>query len=313
MTMEDYIKRRNRYEESLLCGLNHRTRKFFHPILLFLIKAKNKLSGFKITRIHSYIDKSKRPKIFCITHIGKFDIEICSEVLKEHYYLLSGDFENLHGSLDGCLIELNGIVYLNRSDKEDKAKSKEKCIGILKQGGNVMWFPEGIWNLSPNLPVLSLPYGIIEVAVKAGAVIVPMAIEQYNKEFCINIGNHFLLDDYMERFENMTELQSAAISDLRDVMATLKWEIWESRPMLPRGQIPNDYFDSFIDTRLREWHGFTYADVAARQFHPKEITSPDEAWAYLSDLQPNHNNAFLFRQRNHMQISNTKDNIKINI
>lgn len=308
LTMEDYIERRNKYEKSLLYRLNHRTRKLIHPILLSLIKAKNKFSGFEIIKIHSKIEQTKKPKIFCITHIGKYDIEICSEVLKEHYYLLSGDFENLHGTIDGGLIELNGIIYLNKSDKEDKTKSKEKCIEILKQSGNIMWFPEGIWNLSPNLPVLPLPYGIIEVAVKADAIIVPVAIEQYDKEFRINIGSSFWLDDYINRFTDMTELQLVAISDLRDILATLKWEIWESKPMLLRRKVSKDYFEIFINTRLAEWHGFTYSDVIARQFHPKGIISPDEASAYLSDLQPNRNNAFLFRQPNHMKVERRRNN-----
>ena len=54
-----------------------------------------------------------------------------------------------------------------------------------------MWFPEGVWNLSPNQPVLHLPFGIIEVAQKANAAIIPVAIEQYGKEFFVNIGEVF--------------------------------------------------------------------------------------------------------------------------
>lgn len=50
-------------------------------------------------------------------------------------------------------------------------------IKILKNKGNIMYFPEGTWNLSPNLPVVKCSYGIIDVAMKAKAVIVPIAIQ----------------------------------------------------------------------------------------------------------------------------------------
>lgn len=36
----------------------------------------------------------------------------------------------------------------------------------LKEGANIMYFLKGTWNLSPNLPVLQIPYGIIETAKK---------------------------------------------------------------------------------------------------------------------------------------------------
>lgn len=51
-----------------------------------------------------------------------------------------------------------------------------------------MYFPEGTWNLSPNLPVLPCFWGIVEIAQKGNAIIVPVAAEQYGKHFKINIG-----------------------------------------------------------------------------------------------------------------------------
>ncbi len=61
-------------------------------------------------------------------------------------------------------------------------------IGHLRAGGNLMYFPEGTWNLSPNLPVLPCFWGIVEIAQKGNAIIVPVAAEQYGKHFKINIG-----------------------------------------------------------------------------------------------------------------------------
>ena len=36
-----------------------------------------------------------------LPYVGKYDIEVISEAIKEHYYLLSGDYEHIQGIIDG--------------------------------------------------------------------------------------------------------------------------------------------------------------------------------------------------------------------
>lgn len=298
MTKQEYMLKRNKYEKSFLFNLSHRVRFIMHPFLWGAISVQNTVNGFK-SRIlfDKRVPKTNKPIIFCITHIGKHDIEICSQLLKKHYYLLSGDFENLHGTFEGNFLELNGIIYLNKYDKEDKTRSKTVSVNTLKNGGNIMWFPEGIWNLSPNQPVLPLPFGIIEVAIKADAAIVPVAIEQYGKDFYINIGDIFDLQKYMSTYTDELQLKLAAITDLRDAMASLKWQIWEHLVPWNRKGISNDYFEEFVNERLKEWHGFTYDDVHAREFKPKGMTEPKDAFVHLNNIHPTMQNAFLFNKR----------------
>ncbi len=155
-----------------------------------------------------------------------------------------------------------------------------------------MWFPERIWNLSPNQPFLHLPFGIIEVANRAGAVIVPVAIEQYDKTFYVNIGAIFDVKSYVNQTADEVIYKLKAISDLRDIMATLKWQIGETLPVCRRSSLPNDYFEKFVDNRLKEWHGFTYEDMRAREFRIKDVIEPAEAFAHLKTLKPRWENAF---------------------
>lgn len=54
--------------------------------------------------------REKRPIIFAVTHVGKFDIEVISEAVKDHYYLLSRDFEHLQGLPDARFLALNGVI-----------------------------------------------------------------------------------------------------------------------------------------------------------------------------------------------------------
>ena len=259
--INEYYAAREKYDNSLLGKLTLKQRKLIHPILLNVIKLRNRGNKFKIETLNGKIEKTNRPKIFCITHIGKFDIEIISEVIKEHYYLLSGDFENIKGTLE------------------------------VKLGGNIMYFPEGTWNLSPTLPVLQCPFGIIEVAQKSDAVIVPIGIEQYDKTFIATVGKNFDASKYSE------DEKIKAISDLRDVMATLKWDIWESVSPNVRSQLDKDEFDKFINERLKEWPNFTLEEFYDRVFKPKNIQDEKNVFECLKDLDINVNNAFLAKQQ----------------
>lgn len=47
----------------------------------------------------------------------------------------------------------------------------------------MMIFPEGAWNVTDNLPVMKLFGGTVSMALLSGAVIIPIAIEQYSKDF----------------------------------------------------------------------------------------------------------------------------------
>ncbi len=289
--INEYYTVRDKYDNSFLGKLTLKQRKLIHPILLNVIKLRNRGNKFKIETLNGKIEQTNRPKIFCITHIGKFDIEVVSEVIKEHYYLLSGDFENIKGTLEEKFLGLNGVIYLREDDREDRKRSKEKMIQTLKLGGNIMYFPEGTWNLSPNLPVLQCPFGIIEVAQKSNAVIVPIGIEQYDKTFIATVGKNFDASKYSE------DEKIKAINDLRDAMATLKWDIWESVSPNVRSQMDENEFDKFINERLKEWPNFTLEEFYDRVFKPKNTQEEKNVFEYLKDLDIGTNNAFLAKQQ----------------
>lgn len=293
--IENYYVERNNYENKFYSKLTYNQRLKLHPLLLQIIRLKNKLAGFNIKILENNSTKINRPKIFCITHIGKFDIEVTSEIIKEHYYLLSGDFENIYGTIEEKFLNFNGVVYVREDDKEDRKLSKTKMIDILKNNGNIMYFPEGTWNLSPNLPVLKCSYGIIDVAMKSNAVIIPIAIEQYDKNFLAAIGENFDVScyDYNEK--------EIAIEDLRSLMATLKWKIWENIEPNTRKNLSNEEFTNFINDRLKEWPNFTLDEFLDRVYKPKSITEEKEVFKFLKDITLDYNNAFLAKEKYNYQ------------
>ena len=290
--LDSYYSLRKKTETNIWGCMSFKTKKLIHPLILGIYKAKNRLGGFSFTVIKDERKTTQNPIIFAVTHVGKFDIELVSEAIKEHYYLLSGDFEHIQGILDEPFLNLNGVLYFNEKDKKDRREVSERMVGLLKQGANILYFPEGTWNLSPNLPVLPCYWGIIDVARRGMADIVPIGAEQYGKHFDIAIGANIDISDYGEGDKE----KARAITDLRNVLATLKWDIWEKH-QARRKDIPEDWYAKWCEARFREWSYFSLNYVDELVYKPKGIINSDEAFAFMNKLIPCRENAFLFKKR----------------
>lgn len=119
-----------------------------------------------------------------------------------------------------------------------------------------------------------------------------MAAEQYGKRFKINIGSNFDMD----KFGSDASEKTRAINCLRDTLATLKWEIWESEPLAERAAMYGGEWDRFIAERLREWPDFNIDRIADSVYKPKGVVNYTEAFAFMDSLIPRRENAFLFRR-----------------
>lgn len=291
---EYYYYLRELYENSKINNISLDTRKNIHPLLLSIIKLRNRMNGYKLDIIDDKRESTNRPIIFAVTHIGKADIEVVSEAIKDHYYLLCGDFESLHDTVDGLFLGLNGVIYFNEKNKNDRKNVKIRMEETLKRGGNLLYFPEGTWNLTANLPLNNCYYGIIEVALNTNAIIIPIAIEQYDKKFIANVGNNFDVCKY--DIFNEKDLKIQAISDLRDELATLKWQIWESVPKIIRKELPDNYYEKFIDEKIGEWPTLTLKDFTDAIYKDKNVANQDEVFEPIKKLQYKKETAFLFKK-----------------
>lgn len=300
LTEEEFLKRqeeffklyyelRNKDENKWWNRLTLEQKKSIHWLILQIYKIKNHLGGFNYKIINDKRITTNKPIIFAVSHVGKFDIEVISEAIKEHYYLLSGDYEHIQGIIDAPFLGLNGVFYFNEKDKEDRKLVTKKMIAHLEKGGNLMYFIEGTWNLSPNLPMLPSYWGIVDIAKKGGATIVPIAADQYDKTFVINIGENF----EMANFED----KSMAINSLRDELATLKWGIWESVPKLSRDEIQGNEWDIYVSDRFKEWPYFNEEYIHNLIYKPKDVITNEEAFEHIKKLVPKKENAFLFNKR----------------
>lgn len=290
-----YYKLRDADAKKWWSKLSLEQRQKIHFLILGIYKLKNRLGGFSYTLINDKRTETNKPIIFAITHVGKYDIEVVSEAIRTHYYLLSGDYEHIQGIIDAPFLGLNGVFYFNEKDKADRKKVSLDMINHLQNNGNLMYFIEGTWNMSPNLPMLPCYWGIVDIAIKGNATIVPVAAEQYDKHFVINIGENF----DMSKYDCTTIGKSNGIDSLRDTLATLKWEIWEYMPMAKRSELVGDEWDKYKEERYKEWPYFNDEYIDGLVFKPKNVITNKETFAHVKKLTPNRNNAFLFDKRIH--------------
>lgn len=240
-------------------------RKRIHEMMLAAIKANRVLQHQKLTILHDRRINTDKPIIYACTHIGRYDIEMALESIQDTCFLFFGNPGKLYRSFDGIVAYLLGFIGCDTTEKEDRHIAKELAIRTLKQGGNILIWPEGAWNITENEVVMKLYTGAVEMAIRSGADIVPIAIEQYGKSFYVNIGKNISLN----KSTNLNEKRKLS-DDLRDILCTLKWEIWEQFPIIPRSSLPENMRQIFVETIMSETaNDYTIEEIERDRFHEK--------------------------------------------
>lgn len=302
--LSTYYKSKREYEyknNSILKGMKWREK--IHPILLSIMKFDRKYINKQTLNILN--DKSietDKPVIYAVTHIGVYDYQIVSEAIGTHQYPFAGDPETIYRSFDGVVLALNGLVYCDTESKSDRKIAKETAKDVLKNNKNLLIYPEGVWNLTPNLLSLPLFPGIIDIAMDTGADIVPIAVEQYDKDFFVNIGQNITVEHSSGNTNSYIEKKK---DELRTALATLKWEIFEQIPIQKRSALKSyeeEYYD-FINSRLKEWINpktkKTYYNedlIKKRTYRIKNINFSEDVFSYMKKIKMNKRNSFIFRK-----------------
>lgn len=286
--LERYHRERQKkqFEEGKKPGKIH-IREMFYPVFRAFLAVDRVFRKQTVTVIGSP-HRIKEQVIFACTHIGENDLENIYEKLGRGCWWFVGDPNFMYRDISGLFVYLNGCIFLDTDDKEDRRISYLRAVELLKGGGSLMIFPEGARNGSENLPVMPLFPGTAKMAMETGTPIVPVAIEQYDKRFVINFGHVICPENFYSRGE--------LIQTMRDAMATLKWEIWEKEGVQPRDSLPEDYRKQFIkqfEERIRPYD--TLATVERARFHTREEMEQRDAFLYFDRLALCRENAFLFR------------------
>jgi 1-acyl-sn-glycerol-3-phosphate acyltransferase len=219
--------------------------KMIHPLLIALVKKQ------RIHKLHfvNNFPEVKGNIIVAANHSCKYDFPIICESLKKHVYVLVG--KQRLNLTDRVAFLLNGVIYVDRKDKDNRKKAGKRMRKIINRGRSLCIFPEGTWNLTPSKPMLPLYWGIIDIAKETGRPILPLVLEYRNQECYVSFGQPIYIYGQDDKSEKIREI--------RDIMATMKWKIWEQFPTVARNGIPNDEWEREVKRRLEEYPLLDYA------------------------------------------------------
>ena len=253
-------------------------------LLRFLSGNRN---SFKVVIDNDLYGLPDTPVIFAFNHSNSFDIPIAINVVNRHCVILLGK-QRLSFS-ERLFFYLNGVVITDRLDKNDGTPAKEALSSLLKSGHSIIWFPEGTWNLTDNLLLLPLKWGIIEVAQKAKVPIVPVVL-MYDREKMTCTAQFGLPIDCVDKDK------CEAINFLKESMATLMWEMMCKQDTLIRSEAIIESLRKQTRLTIEEFPSIQWDYEEKCIYKPKGIYSSLEVFAFSERLIPCKENAFLFKQ-----------------
>ena len=299
MPIEDLVKyhcekRKEDYDNNVrLTGVENKKKTY--PVVKAILKtdqltSKEKIVNMTEPEVIEYNNSDEGNKIYACTHIGGNDIQRALQIMNVPAYLMLGDPGILYKKAIYQALKFNGVIPLETKDRKDRKIAYNRSIELLDQGGNLLIYPEGAWNVSPNELVMKMFVGTVRMAKETGKPIVPIAMEQIGDTFYIKVGKEYTIP------KDCPLSEQELTDELRGILATLKWEILESQPMAKRSDIPDDYLKTFQDgiiNKCNYGYGFSLEDALSERFHDKNITEYEEAFKFMDNIKLDTNNAFL--------------------
>lgn len=158
----------------------------------------------------------------------------------------------------------------------------------MKFGADLMVFPEGVWNKSPNALLIDLWPGIYRIACETGAKVVPVV---HYIRHCSNQEKdnpiHTVIDDPI-RIDDLSE--RAALEYLRDILATWYYLMMEvygktTRKNLLKGASSSvEVWEQSLVNRVKTVARYDTEIELCADYHPKWKVSPQEVWRSVADI-----------------------------
>ena len=257
-----------------------------------VIEDRNLLQDPNSTEKDLGISLPKEPVIWAPNHRFQGD-PLASLIAAQRYaYVVVGNLPQFYNTLDGVLSWLNGVVLVNRKDKNSRMASVEKSKKVLDYGTDLILFPEGTVNKTPHTLSLKLFPGIYRIAKEKNVKIVP--IVQYKRSFNKDEVRHIVVDDPID-VSNMNEEE--ALNYIRDVYA-----YWYYLMMDRYGQSTREEEIMGFESSLAAWENILGNKPIGRNDNSIEKKADYlsrseqerlEAYKDISNLSLNTSNAYL--------------------
>lgn len=227
------------------------------------------------------------PVIWASNHGFKDDTLAAVLAAQRHAYILFGSLPQFFNTFDGVTAWLNGVVMANRKVPDSKKGSIAKAVRAMNFGADLIVFPEGVWNKSPNALVIDLWPGIYRIACETGAKVVPVV--HYLRDNAVSKSNpiHTVIDDPIT-IDDLSE--HAALDYIRDVLATWYYLMMEAygnstrKEALSGASTATQAWEQQLIERVNTVARYDREIELRADYRPRWKVPPQHVWQTISDV-----------------------------
>lgn len=262
-------------------------RRILHPILLKLLPA---FLEYKQV-IERKIDIPQEPVIWCPNHSFKDDVA-ASIGTARHAYVLFGSFPMFFNTFDGVGAYINGVSMCNRKSRASKLAAQETAKRLLNMGMDMLVFPEGVWNKTPDKLMLPFWPGAYRLAKETGCKIVPVIhyLADPHEKYDGNVIHTIIADPIS--MEGLDEQEGQTL--LRDTMATWYFYLMEKYGQTTRAELlegfetADDAWESYMEMHTSCVKYYDREIELCADYRPKQIIRPEDVWQSVANIQNIH-------------------------
>lgn len=251
-----------------------------------VIESKNTLLG---------IDAEDEPMIlpeesviWCPNHSFMEDA-LASVLVCRHSYILFGSLPDYYNTFDGITAFINGVVMCNRKVPASRHASMQHAKRLLRMGTDLILYPEGVWNKTPEKLILDLWPGIYRIASEMGKKIIPVIhyLRDPHKKYKENVIHTVVADPIS--VEGLNEKE--ALELLRDTMATWHFLLMERYGRASREEAleghhsADEAWDSYISMHTGCVEYYDREIELKGDYRPKTVVRPADVWSPIAEIR----------------------------
>lgn len=233
---------------------------------------------------------SSDPVIWCANHSFKDDVAATVSATR-HAYILFGSLPIFFNTFDGFGVWLNGCVLCNRKLRDSRHHAYLGASHVLDKGTDLIIFPEGVWNNTPEKIILPLWPGAVRLAQEKRVKIIPVVhyLCDPHRKYRGNV-IHTSYGDPLN-VTNMTEKQGITL--LRDTMASIYYELMDKYGHITRAELLSGYesADEAWEAYQKVHNSLKYYDTeieSTADYHPRHISCPANVWRSIAEIKDLH-------------------------
>lgn len=229
------------------------------------------------------------PVIWMPNHHFKDDALATVLAAYRNAYIAFGSLPQFYNTIDGLTAWINGVIILNRKNKNSKKAFLEKASYLFDKGTDLILYPEGVWNKSPNKLVLDLWPGIYLLAKNNNVPVVPI-VHYIDRPHLMEKDNliRTVIDDPID-ITCMSEKD--ALECLRDKLATWYYLLLEKYGKTTRDTLLDGYstateaWETLLKQRVSTADRYDSSIELSADYIPNDIVSPSDVFSAVANVK----------------------------